>query len=333
MEEMIATKKNLTKSEANETVTVDLLGQLIKGQEKPKVSTSPFSAPLTDSEVKGNLFIFIIAGHETSSSSIHLSILLLATNPRAQREVQKQLDNIFEGRSQEEWDYKKDFPRLLEGWLGAVMNEQLRLLSPTPTIPKVVCTEPQNIIVDNKEVTLPANTMIRLCTPSVHVNPKFWPHGPPKDPRTAIHDLEEFKPERWMTASNSNPCEGQSWTSDIPPKSPSPPFTPIKGSYFPFSDGQRNCLGKRFAQVEVLAALAIIFSQYSVELDVSEFASDSEVSRMTAEQRKAVWEKAQEKVEWTWKNKMTCIITVQLTRDASVSLRLVKRGEERFFYL
>jgi hypothetical protein len=64
------------------------------------------------------------------------------------------------------------------------------------------------------------------------------------------------------------------------PQTRPPLFHPLKGAYIPFSEGYRACLGRRFAQVEVLAVLAVIFSQYSVELAVDEYATDEEVEKM-----------------------------------------------------
>lgn len=51
-------------------------------------------------------------------------------------------------------------------------------------------------------------------------------------------------------------------------------FKPLKESSIPFSDGYRSCLGRRFSQVEILAVLAVIFRDYSVELAVDQFSSD-----------------------------------------------------------
>jgi Cytochrome P450 len=107
-------------------------------------------------------------------------------------------------------------------------------------------------------------------------------------------------------------------------------FTPVKGSYLPFSDGSRACLGQRFAQVEIRAVLARIFSQYSVELAVDEWAKDEEIASMTQAQKRVIWDKAREKAQDTLQSKLTCYITVQLN-DTSIPLRFVGKGWERFF--
>jgi len=321
MREMVAEKKTIVQTGVAESSTIDLLGQLIKGQEEGK------EAALTDSELMGNAFLFIFAGHETTAGSLHALIMLLAIHPHVQKRMQKELDEISQNRPVSQWDYERHVARLFSGYCGAVMNEGMRLIHSIPGIPKNVLSASQQLIMDGKEVMLPPKTMIKLCVSSVHRNPKYWPHGPPKDPKKPYfppgnldNDLEEFKPERWIEHAGTASTMFASL------------FVPPKGVYIPFSDGHRACLGKRFAQVEILAALAVLFSEHSVELAVDEWASDEGVEKMTKAERRLIWEKAEEKANWTWQNKMNIIITLQL-RGVHVPMRFVKRGKERFWNL
>ena len=322
MEGMIDAKKLAVRSGANESLITDLIGQLIKGQEEGKNGRLQSSTALTETEVMGNLFVFVLAGHETAANSIHFSLMLLALHPEVQREVQKELEKIFQDRPISEWEYDQDLPCLLNGILGAVLNEELRLIAPTITVPKISCSVPQQLTVNGKDVTVPPNTMVRLCVASVHRNPRFWPSGPPKDPEKPYfpidnlnNDLEEFKPERWVKTRNT---------------SADSLYTPVKGSYIPFSEGPRACLGRRFAQVEIMAALAAILIQHSVELAVDEWATDEEVERMGKEEKREIWTKAAEKAHWTWQNKMGSVVTLQLRGGAHIPMRFVRKGEERF---
>ncbi len=204
MKEIVAAKKTAIRS-GRESPTVDIIGQLVKGQQEGIHGKTQGPAALTDSEVMGNLFVFMLAGHETSANSIHFSLLLLAIHPEVQQKVQKELDEIFQGRPVSEWDYDRDLPLLSGGMLGAVLNEELRLIAPVITVPKSVSSKSQRLTINKKEANIPANIMVRLCVHSVHRNPKFWPHSPPKDPQKPYfppgnpdNDLEEFKPERWL---------------------------------------------------------------------------------------------------------------------------------------
>jgi cytochrome P450 len=339
MKEMIAAKKTSILSGKTKPTAVDLIGQLVKGQAGEWDGKLQSTTTLTESEVMGNLFIFVLGGHETSASSIHFSLMFLALHPEVQRKVQHEVSSIFQGRPTSEWEFERDLPLLLNGFLGAVLNEELRLISPTITVPKITNSKPQHIIISNKEVTLPANMMIRLCIPAIHRNPHFWPSiasTNPNKPACPLHnldnDLEDFNPDRWIKGLSTEELQ---WPynlrnkDDIPQSPGLPLYTPIKGSYIPFSEGQRACLGRRFAQVEILAALATIFSRYSVELAVDEWASDEQVAQMTKDQRRVCWSKARDKADWIWRNKMGCVITLQLS-GAHVPLRFVRKGEERF---
>lgn len=289
-----------------------------------------------------------ISGHETAANSIHFSILLVALETAAQRRLQKDLDLIFQGRPICEWDYDQDLPYLFGGVTGAVLNEQLRLFPPVTGIPKSTSEEPQSLQMNGKTVTVPPRTHISLCCPSIHRNPRFWPAGPPSDPERPAHprsnldnDLEEFKVERWLvhseprSSSESLPLpsiktdDTEALAINTAADTSASLYRPEKGAYIPFSDGFRACIGRRFAQVEVLAALAVIFSQYSVELAVDDWASDAEVETMSEPERKEVWGKAAERARWLLREGMVSRITLQMAKG-HVPLRFVRKGEERF---
>jgi cytochrome P450 len=339
LEEMIAAKKAIIKSRvtesSDESSDVDLISQLLKAQKLSDTSKkdSDQTKSLSDSDVMGNLFIFIIAGHETSANSIHFSIILLALYPSLQRKVQHELSAIFQDRPISAWSYDADLKQLFNSLLAAVLNEELRLIGPVIAIPKIVSSTPQHLSINDRDCILPAETMIRLCVSSVHHNPNIWPVTPPNGPSNPAfplgnrdNDLEEFKPERWIKHPIRNPIPPSSSTEPAVGK---PLYVPPKGAFIPFSDGQRACLGKRFAQIEILAALAVIFSEYSVELAVDEWASDEVVAGMGKSERKVVWAKADEKARGLLRDKVSSIITLQL-RGAHIPVRFVKRGAERF---
>jgi cytochrome P450 len=125
MKDLIDSKRRAV-HETGESSAVDILGQLVKGQESKEDGHS--RAFLTDSEVMGNLIMFMIAGHETSANTIHLCVLFLALHPNVQRQIQAEVDSIFQSRPISKWSYDADIPHLLNGILGAVLNETLRVV-------------------------------------------------------------------------------------------------------------------------------------------------------------------------------------------------------------
>lgn len=108
--------------------------------------------------------------------------------------------------------------------------------------------------------------------------------------------------------------------------------TPIKGSYISFSEGARACPGRRFAQVESTAVLSALFYKHSVELDVSDFASDEEVERMSLEGKKEVYEKARRRAEEVIRRSQQ-LITLQMRDGDKVPVVFRPRGKERFLGL
>ncbi|KAF2724239.1 cytochrome P450 monooxygenase-like protein [Polychaeton citri CBS 116435] len=329
---------------------MDLMGALVKGagitseslRENGKVGSEKGATPskkqlITDDEIFGNAFVFILAGHETAANTIHFSTLYLAMNPSSQRHLQQDLDKVLGDKPVSQWDYDEDMPKLFGSMCGAVMNEELRLIAPVVGIPKSTPEgQPQGIQLNGQHYTVPGGSYVTISTAATHRNPKYWPH-------TSIEDLEEFRPERWLLdeTKGANGAfgsddkayqeeEGMEFDqTDKRPDTAASLFRPARGAYIPFSDGYRSCLGRRFAQVEILAVLAVMFKSWTVELDVSEWLSDEEFESATEAERRAAWEKARARANWLLRNGMMTIITIQMRKD-KVPLRFVRRGEERF---
>ncbi|KAI9649461.1 hypothetical protein NHQ30_002037 [Ciborinia camelliae] len=346
MNELFAQKAQ-DATQGKESEGMDIMGSLVKSSYGPlsaqgSTKTSPSRVKkgqdkkfgLSDSEILGNAFVMIVAGHETTANSIHFSLIELAIRPRSQRQVQAEIQKIFGDKSPETWDYDTNINALLGGMLGATLNEQLRLMPPVVNIPKSVGQgHDQTIVIDGKKITLPTGAHINLNTVGLHRNPRYWPTEPSKI-TTKNNDLDDFKPERWLTKRVAKDDSGTESSEDddfggFTGKTTSEGlFRPVRGSYIPFSDGARSCLGRRLAQVKIMGVLAVIFQKYSIELAVDEWATDDEVSRMTAEEKRGLYSKAQESARETIRG-ATTLITLKL-HPGFIPVRLVKKGEERF---
>ncbi|KAF1963537.1 cytochrome P450 monooxygenase-like protein [Byssothecium circinans] len=290
------------------------------------------------SDILGNAFVLMLAGHETTANALHYSLIYLAMHWASQKRLQQDIDKIIQGRPLEQWKYDEDFPKLFSAMPAAVMNETLRLLQPIVNIPKSTAPgRPQPLTMNGEQYTMPGDVHIWLNC-AIHRNPKYWPGpGTEEERNHRLSDPNRFRPERWLIDTKPSDSFVDIAYDDEELRGPSGEdtssalFKPVKGSYIPFSDGFRSCIGRRFAQVELLAAFAVIFTQYSVELAVDDWASDEEVAKMPfgGEERKAVWQKATDRAQHLLTTKMGSIITLQL-RGGAIPIRLVKRGEERF---
>jgi cytochrome P450 len=304
--------------------TLDLMGSMVHASQ---IATT--GAGLSKSEILGNSFIFFLAGHETAANTLHFALLQLAMRPGLQWRLQAELDQILGKKpSPDGWDYDEDLPLLFGGLLGATMNETLRLISPVQIIPKS-SPMPQTITLsDGRQATIPGRTVIGLNAHAVHRNPRVWPHD---DRENGTWELDDYRPERWLLKTDRKKDMEFSFVyvkgeeeSDLSPDTANTLFKPPKGAYIPFSEGPRACLGRRFAQVEILAVLAVLLKEHSFELFI-----DKDVSGLDGADKRKIWENARDDVKKRLRDEMNSMITIKLT-GKPVKVRAVKRGEEIF---
>jgi cytochrome P450 len=324
-----------TSSQSSKFNSLILVGPLIRAsRDMPDNLNGQY---ITKQNVIANAWIFLFAGHETTGNTLHFAFLFLAIALDSQARLQGDIDTVVGTRYFEDWTYEIEMGRLYMSMAGATMNETLRLMPPIVDIPKIVKREPQPLIIEGKTFILPTNMFIHINTVSVHRNPRYWPHGPSKISNKS-HDLDDFVPERWLlsanksaettkskTFSNSQSVDGLENESH---ESSERLFTPTKGAFIPFSEGARACPGRRFAQVEITAVIAAIFQTHTVELDVSEWASDVEVEQMGSDERKAIYEKSKAKARKLIRESETILSLKML--GTNIPVRFVKRGDERF---
>jgi cytochrome P450 len=319
-------------------LTQNSLGSAEKGEAE--------QTTLSTSEKLGNAFVFLIAGHETTANSVHFALIMLALSPSSQRRLQEEVEDIFGDTNPEEWNYDLCINACLGGMLGAVLNEELRLMPPVINIPKSVRKDQdQTIVLDGKKIVIPKGSFVNLNAVGVHRNPRYWPSRGPSKVCGKSTDLNDFIPERWLVCKSKKDSDGgfatpeQSESGDedyggFTGRDTAPQlFHPVRGSFIPFSDGPRSCLGRRLAQVEFVAVFSVIFQKYSVELAVDEWASDEEVAKMGKQEKAELYKKAQVKARETLRGASTRITLKLHGSPGYIPVRLVRKGEERFVNL
>lgn len=317
---------------------MNIMGMLVRtsyGDQAPSGKRDPKLTRLEDSEIIGNAFVMMVAGHETTANATHFTLLQLATNPDVQRLVQRDVDNIFGGADPRTWDYDQSVNPLMASYVAACMNETLRTMPPGVDIPKRVSrSQDQVLAVNGEKRVMPAGMRVHVIAVAAQHNPRYWP-GKPSKITGAANDVLDWVPERWYRKqivdenTEVDGADNEDFGGFAGPDTSAQLFRPVRGSYLPFSDGARSCLGRRIAQVEMVAALSTIFQKYSIELAVDEWASDDEVDRMSQEQKRELYAKAQAKSRETMRS-ATSLITLKLHGNKFVPIRLVPRGQERF---
>ena len=99
--------------------------------EKAKANEDRKTA-MTEDEIMGNLWIYLLAGYEASSNGILYGIITLALYPDFQDEVVQEIDRVYAEAAQEgriELTYEEDFEKLEYTYGFMVSNNACRKLS------------------------------------------------------------------------------------------------------------------------------------------------------------------------------------------------------------
>lgn len=218
------------------TESDNLMSVLIRASETSKDGGNSRSG-LTDEEIYGNLFIYNLAGHETTANTLAYAVALLSTNAKCQEWLSEEVVAVFGSEDAvKEWDYEKAFPRLKR--CLAVMYETLRLYGPVFFIPKYTNNTSQKLAIRGKEYTIPPKTYVYVDSMALHTTPEYWGS-----------DSLEWKPERWITSKDGEEAV----------------MEPKTGTFVPWAAGPRVCPGRKFSQVEFTAVVACLFKKHRVQ--------------------------------------------------------------------
>ncbi|KAL5001058.1 cytochrome P450 [Aspergillus recurvatus] len=235
----------------------NLLGRLVMSRRDGQKVTSKRDPGLTASEILGNTYIFFFAGHETSGTTLRFALVLLALYTDVQDELYREIQTVLDGQPADpaEWDYDSVYPQLVTPL--CIMLETLRLYPAAVNVAKETSDSGADITYKGQAHRLPPKIRVNIDISAVHRAEEYW--GP---------DAGIFSPRRW---DKRNPDsflarnEGMEGLSGPGLESPSI-HKPVRGAFVAFSDGERACVGRKFAQVEFVAVLAVLFREYRVSL-------------------------------------------------------------------
>ncbi|KAF9130829.1 hypothetical protein BGW39_002583 [Mortierella sp. 14UC] len=218
-------RAEINAKQAGEADAKDLMSILIKAND---MVDSQDPDKLADSELRAQIMSFMAAGHETTSVALTWMLHALSTHPEVQRKLRKEmLDHI--GLPSNKAPLSYDAINALP-YLNACVKEILRVVPPVHTTSRVATQDDTILGYD-----IPKGTLIYLSIRAVQLNKDVFGE-----------DAEEFKPERWLDPSTLTEHERGSTkfvTSDM------------TWAYLPFLSGPRNCIGSKFALIEMKVVL------------------------------------------------------------------------------
>ncbi|KAK5052743.1 hypothetical protein LTR84_002609 [Exophiala bonariae] len=220
----------------------NLMSALVRAQGQSQESDSvrkntpnTASGGLSDGEVYGNLFIYSLAGHDTTAGALHFAIVLLAVNPELQDWVGEEIDAVRNADPSGLCFYEETFPKLVR--CLALMYETARLHGPVVMMPRYVDSSPQRLQIHGREHIIPPHTTRTLNFVALHTHPEHW--GP---------DPLSFRPSRWIVPDENAESGGTCF------------LEPTPGSYVPWNSGPRVCPGRKFSQVEFVRVVYGLFA-------------------------------------------------------------------------
>lgn len=192
---------------------------------------------LSVDEILGNIFVINIAGHDTTANTLVFTMMLLAANPEVQGWLHEEIITVTQGKPIGDWDYAL-FEQLKR--CQAVFLETLRLYAPITGLPKITSRGVQILHIGDRPLAIPPGTEIFPLLLGIQTDPSYW-----VDPYV-------WRPSRWIL----HPKDAPEVREEL--------FVPQKGTFFPWSEGPQNCVGKKFSQVEAVAVLACLFRDHRV---------------------------------------------------------------------
>ncbi|CAO3681672.1 unnamed protein product [Umbelopsis ramanniana] len=217
-------RRTLAKTkDSSEDAEKDLLTLMLEANAESK----DVKDRLSDSELRDDLSVFFLAGHDTTSNALSFALYYLAVHPQIQERARKEVvdilgdgdDIVFPTASQCS-DMK---------YIYMIMKETLRLNPPAQ----------QSTLRENKEdyelagTLIPKGSSILADIYSTHHNPSVW------------NDPERFIPERFAPEgeSESKAGSGLAWV--------------------PFGNGARQCIGMNFSLAEQKVVLAMMLRKFT----------------------------------------------------------------------
>jgi len=176
---------------------------------------------LTDSQMHGHTFTFMLAGHETTSVALSWLFYVLAKYPEVEEKLIKEIQTIIPNGQEVNADIVDKMP-----YLNNVIKETLRLYPPIPIAAGRKPIEDDFI----GGYKIPKGTKILVCPLIQHRLETYW-----KNPDT-------FDPDRWNNSQSD------------------------QFAYMPFLIGNHQCIGNRFAMLEIKIIVAILLSKFHLKI-------------------------------------------------------------------
>ncbi|KAI8359149.1 cytochrome P450 [Blakeslea trispora] len=202
----------------------DLLTLMIEGEMRGE-------GVMSDEELKSNVCLFFLAGHETTSNALSFAIYHLATNPEIQQRARDEAIKIMGDEPENVVPTLEQLKQFV--YINQIIKEVLRIDAPvTRVIPR---TSSEDFVLNG--TLIPKGSFVSVDLTAIHHSRKVWSNP------------EKFDPERFAEggeASLHDAGSGMSW--------------------LPFSIGGRQCAGMKMSLYQQRVFLSMLLRKYTWKL-------------------------------------------------------------------
>jgi cytochrome P450 family 9 len=197
--------------------------------EESQIGRASPKMELTDDDIVAQALLFFFAGFDTVSTASCFMALELAIYPDVQKKLQDEIDAV-----NQEHNGKIPYEAILSmKYLDQVISETLRRWPPAFQTDRL-CTrefkiEPKNP--NEKALLVEKGVDVTVPITSLHYDPRYFSHP------------DRFDPERFNDENKAKI---------------------LPGTYLPFGIGPRNCIGSRFALLEMKTLFFHLLSKFDL---------------------------------------------------------------------
>ena len=176
-----------------------------------------------------NLMTMLFGGYDTSSITLSYALYMMAKHPNVAAKAREEVLRVLGPNG---WPSYDDLHSGLP-YCMAVVKESLRLYPPAPVTTRDLEHPLQLKVNETITETIPAGTNIYI--------PIWWIHRSEHN----YDSPEDFDPERFFDPNRAERIH--------------------RYAHIPFSGGGRDCIGRRFAMLELVTIFAAIIRRFSFE--------------------------------------------------------------------
>lgn len=184
--------------------------------------------PTQELWMEGNTLI--VAGSDTSSTTLAATLFYLLSNPTALLLLERELRSTFQ-RAED----IRSGPQLTScTWLRACIEETMRM---SPAVAGLLPREvlPGGLSIPALDLNFPAGVIVGTCTYAIHHHPDY------------VLNPFQFDPSRWLNNHRQDKHA-------------------LQQVFYPFSLGHRACLGKPLVYLELSIAIARLVWEFDMRL-------------------------------------------------------------------